>query len=306
LSKRTGAKMITYFYGDDSYMVKKEIAHLASRDKGALVLHFNKETTKEFFLSLANQSFFDPYRIFVLTDALSFFKEDDFLKIGSLVKGQEASLKIVAVEKKPPLKGQLKHISETKKYELLKGLALVAHIKSKAKELGGDISPLAAERLASYVGNNLWQVEEELKKLTLYKREENEVSSIETADVDLLVHANFEANIFNFVDSVAAKNMKKAESLLGSFMDSGENPLYLLTMITKQIRNIAIVKFDNLSESELTEKAAIHPFVAKKTIYQAKNFSKPEIKSLYQRLMWADLNLKSGGEPGQVLQKLIV
>jgi DNA polymerase III subunit delta len=298
--------MINYFYGDDSFRIQSAIDNIVSRKKEAQVLRFDKSAHKELLLSLASQSFFDPFRIFVLEEVLSSLKEKELDKLLSQLKGQEKKLLLVAVEKKAPSKNLTPHISETGQFEVLKGGALIAFIKEKVAQEGGDISPLAAERLAGYVGNNLWQIEEEVKKLVLYKKDNNEVIPIETADVDLLVHATFEANIFNFVDAVATKNTKRAESLLGSFMSSGENPLYLLTMITKQIRNIAIIKFDNVSEANFAQRAGVHPFVAKKSFQQSKNFSQLEVAELYRRLVWADVMLKSGGEPGQVLQKLIV
>jgi DNA polymerase-3 subunit delta len=143
--------------------------------------------------------------------------------------------------------------------------------------------------------------------LVLYKKGENEVETIDTTDVDLLVRANFEAKIFSLMDAVASKNIRRAAELLNSFLESGENEIYILTMIEKQFQNIAMAKFEsNITESSFAKKADIHPYVAKKSLQQAKNFEKIEIITMYQRLMDADLKLKSGFEPKQVLLRVIM
>jgi DNA polymerase-3 subunit delta len=109
------------------------------------------------------------------------------------------------------------------------------------------------------------------------------------------------------MDAFAAKNSRRAAELVNSFLDSGENEIYILTMIEKQFRNIAMAKFEtNITESGLAQKAGIHPFVAKKSIQAARNFEKTEIIEMYQKLADADLKLKSGFDPKQILQRLIV
>jgi DNA polymerase III delta subunit len=78
-------------------------------------------------------------------------------------------------------------------------------------------------------------------------------------------------------------------------------------MIEKQFRNIATAKFENnITEGDLAKKAGLHPFVAKKSLQQARNFEKIEIVNMYQRLMDADLKLKSGFEPKQVLLRILI
>jgi DNA polymerase III delta subunit len=122
-----------------------------------------------------------------------------------------------------------------------------------------------------------------------------------------LVRSNFEANIFDLLDSIASKNSRKSIRLLNKFLDSGENEMYIFAMILKQFRNIAIAKFEpNLTKERLAQKAQIHPYVAQKSLAQAKSFDKQEIISIYRKFIKADFELKSENNPRQTLLGLII
>lgn len=298
--------MVKIFYGKDTFSIHREVAELTGKS-GAEVSFLTETTPKELSNLLLTQSFFNPKRIIVLSGCLKPLvgsEEEVLLAFENMVDTQAifietelpAKSKIVSFAKE---KGTIKEFIEPKNVDL------VAFIKKTVADHGGEIAPLAVERLAGFVGPDLWQLTEEIKKLVLYKKG-NEDSQIQTNDVELLVRANFEANIFSFLDAIAAKNAKKATELLHSFLEAGENEIYLLTMITRQFRNIAMAKFEEgVSEAELAKRAGIHPFVAKKSKEQAKNFGREEILEIYSRLRWADLKLKSGYSGEQVLLRLI-
>lgn len=299
--------MIKYFWGEDDFRISRAIAEESAKKSEAVVNHFGKGQVEDFIMSLNSVSFFNPNRILILEDASEGLKDKDKKLLKANLRDLDKNTTIIVREKRAPIKFWVELGATVTGFVVLKGPELVRYIKEKVKELGGDIAPLAAERLAGYVGSDLWQLEEEIKKLVLYKKTDTvEVQPIETADVDLLVHANFEANIFNLVDAIASRNTKKAEKLLSSFIEEGENPLYLLSMVTRQIRNIAMVKFESVSKDVFANRAGVHPYVAQKTIEQAKNFSERDVKEFYEKLVRVDLSLKSGGDPGQALQSLII
>jgi DNA polymerase-3 subunit delta len=299
---------MTYlFYGDDDFKIKKSLDLLVSQKEGAELSIFEADQGDQFLLAVNTKSFFSPDRILVLKNGLGNLKPETEKHLqGSL--DQNDNTVIVFVEPKKPKATWVNAISKSGKVTELtkpKNTNLVAYIKEKVKDEGGDIAPLAAERLSTYVGGDLWKLEEEIKKLVLYKQGTEE--AIDTADVDLLVKANFEANIFALMDAVAAKNNRRAIELLDSFMESGENEIYVMTMVWRQFRNLAMAKFEeNITEQTLAKKAGVHPFVAGKAIRSAKNFTKEEILTIYQKLVETDFALKSGADANNALLRLVI
>lgn len=308
-AKTLRSKMLKLFVGTDNYTIGKEVSKITATPDVEVNIVENS-TIADLIPWLGTDSFFSQKRVFVVKNLLGKIEKKDEEKLIEVIKNLPNDTEVVFTEEKELTKSSvykfLKEKGTIKLFPEGKSVNLVAFIKEKVQEEGGEIAPLAAERLASFVGPNLWQLSEEVKKLVLYKKGGLEVEPIQTADVDLLVKANFEANIFALTDAIAARNTKKSIELLNSFLESGENAIYILTMIERQFKNIAMAKFENVSDFVLAKKAGIHPFVAKKSVQQAKNFTKDEIIRIYQRLSWADLKLKSGAEPNQILLRILV
>jgi DNA polymerase-3 subunit delta len=301
--------MIKLLYGKDSYGIGQELEKETA--SGAELYVFEEGSPIELASNLITQSFFNTKRLFVIKNLLPKLDVKSEKSVIRSLENLPPDTSVIFTEEKQPTKSKLhdfiKKEGEVRSFDDQKNINLVAYIKKRVLDAGGEIAPLAAERLASYVGPDFWQLNNEIDKLVLYKRGENETETIDTADVDLLVRANFEAKIFTLMDAVASKNVRRSVELLNSFLESGENEIYILTMIEKQFQNIAMAKFENnISEAAFAKRAGIHPYVAKKSLQQARNFEKVEIISMYQRLMDADLKLKSGFEPKQVLLRVLM
>lgn len=302
--------MIKLFFGQNSFGVKKALEDKFAGSKDSEITIFEEGDLSELLLNMTSQSFFSGKRIFVLKNVLKNYPEKEQPLIDNLKKLLNGTDVFFTEENDPKKSSLFKFVKQNGEIEECAGLKnfdLVKYIKKRVTEEGGDIAPLAAERLATYVGSDLWQLDEEIKKLVLYKKDGPEIEPIQTADVDELVKATFEANIFALLDAIAGGNKQKSTELLNNFLESGENEIYILTMIAKQFKNIAMAKFEaGINEKSLAEKAGIHPFVAKKSFWQARNLDKSEIVEVYEKLVDADLKLKSGFEPKQVLLRLIV
>lgn len=300
--------MIKVLFGPDNFRIEKEIEKIIAASKAEVEV-FEEGSVNELVMQLISKSFFSTKRLFVVKHLLEKLKDSDTELISAL-ENLDKDTDVIFVESKKAATKIWKWLdknAEQKEFQEIKGHAVVDFIKEKVAEEGGEIAPLAAERLASFAGSDLSQLTEEIKKLVLYKHSDGpEKEQIQTADVDELVASDFNANIFNLMDALAAKNNRRSAELLKSFLASGENEIYLLTMIQRQFRNIAMAKFSKgINDTTLAKKAVIHPFVAKKSIQQARNFSEEEIIKIYKKINWADLKLKSGYDPGQILLRIL-
>jgi len=188
-------------------------------------------------------------------------------------------------------------------FNLLLGAELSQWIKKEVSELSGTIENEAANLLCAFVGNNLWQLNQEIQKLANFDKK------ITIENIKLLVNAKVNANIFEFSDAIGAQNPKKAVQSLHALLDSGEPEAYILIMITRQIRNILLVK--ELKESgkhqtEIAKELGIHPFVVSKTLPQCNNFTFSDLKEIYQALLECDIAIKTGQIGGVLALDLLV
>lgn len=302
--------MIKLLFGEDSFSIQKEVGKISSK-KDAEIINAD-ENINQLINDLLSSSFFSTSRIFLCFSLLGKLNEIEEKKLQTALEKKPNDTTIVFIEEKEP-RGKfarfLKKAAHIKKFQNPSEKDIVSFINQEVQNMGSEISPLAAERLAGFVGPSYWQLAEEVKKLALYKRGDNITNGdeIQTSDIEKLVKSNFEANIFELMDAVSEKNTRKSIKLLNKFLESGENEIYIFSMIAKQFRNIAIAKFDQITNEErFSKEFGIHPYVARKSIHQARNFTKEEILSIYKKLIDIDLSLKSGIEPRQALQRIIV
>jgi len=197
--------------------------------------------------------------------------------------------------------------SEVKSFDAPKGYLINDWIRKQVQQAGAQISNYAIDRLIVLVGNDLWQLETEIQKLSNYCQGRE----ISDKDVDELVKGKFNDNIFQFVDALAAKNKAQSAKLLSDQLGSGANQFYLLTMISRQFRNILMVKDlkenNTVSSPEFAaQKLKLHPFVAKKTWQQADSFKKRELEIIYKRLLAIEKKFKSSSWSPQLLFDLFV
>ena len=184
--------------------------------------------------------------------------------------------------------------------------ALLQWIKQRAEDKGSSISPPAMQVLAELVGGDLWTIDRELEKLSLYATGR----SITDADVRAMVPYAQEANIFAAVDSIMDGRPGPALRSVMQLMEDGQEPLYIIAMIERQLRLIALAR-------DLTDRGVSQPdlgrrmgtnsdFVVRKTLGQARRLTLPQIRNRYRRVLESDLAIKQGRlEPALSLQLLV-
>lgn len=181
---------------------------------------------------------------------------------------------------------------------LLSGPALKNWLQNYFNERSAKIEPTALEKLIALVGNDLVALTTEATKLIAYKNEK----TIAPADVDLLVQAKFNDNIFNLVDALGQKNQLLALRLTAGQIKNGNHPLMILTMIIRQFKILLQIKGGAASAQAI----GVHPFVFGKAKNQSRNFSLEKLRAIYQQLVNLEGQLKSGFKNPELLFNLFV
>lgn len=173
------------------------------------------------------------------------------------------------------------------------GEGLARFIKEAAQSRGCGISPAGIRALTDLVGNDLWTLDRELEKLSLYAHGRN----IEEPDIQEMVSLVREASIFNAVDAMIDGRPEVALRLLQKLRQDGAALPYIIGMVERQLRLVALARYwsdRRLAQGELAAKLGVPPFVARKTAEQARRNAWPDLDRRYQRLLETDLAFKTG------------
>ena len=296
--------MIIFLYGEDSYRSRQKlneiIGHYKSIHKSGINLKYfeGKDLDFEDFKEEFRQtSMFDEKKLLVVNDVFpnGDFKEK-FLKNQKEILDSKDVIVLFYKDGIPKEEQFLKFLklkADCQGFKPLKGESLKAWLKKEFAGYQTDISPEAQELLIDFVGNDIWKLSNEIKKLVNFKSKKR----ITPEDVGLLVKSKIESDIFKTVDAIAQRNKKQAIFLIHKHLETGDSPHYLLSMINFQFRNLLIIK-DLIEKNQpyyaILKISKLHPFVVKKSYQEANKFTFPELKKIYQKIFQVDLAIKTG------------
>lgn len=207
----------------------------------------------------------------------------------------------------PVLKlAQSSEYGHVKTFDIPQGSELARWVRTKVKQAQAEIESQAVQALCTYVGNDLYQLYQEIEKLAAYTDGQR---AITVQDVQLLTPHARQASVFDMVDALGQRDGKTASRIYHTLLDAGEHPLAILGMITRQFRLLIQVK-------ELAPKLGTHqaiarelkqnPYPIKKILAQSKNFEFAQLHRIYHKLLDADVEIKTGlMEPTLALDTLI-
>jgi DNA polymerase-3 subunit delta len=298
--------MIILLYGEDTYRSRKKLAEITeehkSKHKSGLNLRYVDGKSANFDdlrSEMFEISMFREKKLIVLTDAAANAKfKEAFLEKGKQLADSENVLILYERQgmlKKDKLVSFIEKHGQVQEFLPLSGASLKKWTKEEFKKLGREIDEDALDLLLEFVAGDLWQMSNEIAKLSGYAP-----LRVKKEDVSAMVKPKAEVNIFETIDAIAVRDKKKAVDLLKNHIEKGDSPIYLLAMIASQMRNIISVKGLNGANP------GMNPFVARKSVQQAKNFSLEDLKRIYGRISQLDTEIKVGKiDPDIVLDVLI-
>jgi DNA polymerase-3 subunit delta len=185
---------------------------------------------------------------------------------------------------------------------------IASWIRAIAQELGKEVAPEAAEYLQEAIGRGLQRLYHELAKTSLYIGERQR---IELDDMEKVVSEVRATTIFELTKAIGERDLKKAFRALERIWETGEHPLKILAMISRQFRHLLMTK-EVLAQGggieEIKKQLGIsNPFYLKELSAQARGFSHPSLKKALKSLWETDLKLKQSSLPRRlVLEGLII
>jgi len=199
----------------------------------------------------------------------------------------------------------LSPLAQVKGFPVLKDSDLSDWVQEKIKDGSGKISPGALKVLVSLVGPDLWVMSAEIDKLLAYCSSR----TITEDDVKQLTSYAREANIFALVDAILEGRRSQAQELLHRLLIDGASPAYILAMIARQLRLIVLAKDIGKKKSGpgiYSSLELVSEYSLQKATRQAREFTLDRIKKAYDKLLEADLGIKTGKYEGDLALDLLV
>ncbi len=181
-------------------------------------------------------------------------------------------------------------------------------ISSRAKLYGFRISLQTAAYLAEAVGNELRQLDNELKKVMAYASDKELTPAI----VERVVGNVRERDIFEMIDAVSTGNLIEAVRMLRQLLVEGEEPLKILALLARQFRLLwktkaYLTEQKSLSASQIAVKVGVSPRLAENLQKHVQRFSQIKLKQSLKRLYEVDVALKSStNSPNILLEDLFI
>ncbi|MEE8414042.1 MAG: DNA polymerase III subunit delta [Dehalococcoidales bacterium] len=193
-----------------------------------------------------------------------------------------------------PLFKELATKATVKSFPLLREPKLREWVQKKVVEEDATISPQAVNLLVRLVGSNLWVMASEIAKLTLFVSGRR----IEEEDVKGVVGYTQQTTVFTMVDAILEFKTELAEQSLQQLLQTGASPVYLLTMLTRQVRMMVRARefrAQKKTNAEIMSKLGLtSEFIFRKTLEQAARYSLPRLREMYHYLLETDLAIKTG------------
>jgi DNA polymerase-3 subunit delta len=306
--------------------IKREIGDESLLDSNTTILDGQQLTASKLREVCLALPFLAPKRLVIVEGLLERFeprlgqgrqkkknkdnRQDNSTEFAALVGELPKSTVLVLVDgdikNKNPLLKELLPWAKVKTFPLLRNNRLSQWISKRVKQEGGTISPKALDLLSRLIGSNLWIMAGEISKLVSF------VSGrcIEEGDVCAVVSYSQQASVFNMVDAVLESKARQAQQTIQQLLKMGMAPPYLLFMLVRQARLLVQAKElikKGKSEFEIQNRLGLtSEFAWRKTAAQASHYSFSRLKELYQRLLVADLSIKTGRyEPDLALNILV-
>jgi DNA polymerase-3 subunit delta len=179
----------------------------------------------------------------------------------------------------------------------MRGAALAGFAQAEARARGHQLPPDATRALLDAVGDDLSALDDALERLSLYV---GAGASIDLDAVEACVSRVRTDTIWALVDGVSARNASRTIAAATSLLEDRQAPLYILSMVARQLRMVARMR-DGLAQGmrpeEAAQSAGAPPFKARELTESARRFSLESLAHAFDTIAATDRALKGSRRP---------
>lgn len=280
-----------YLFQGDAYLAQKGIDFICQ-----------KQNIKSFDISFFNDENFDAQAMVTACEQMSFFAEKRLVVVKDLLKLTEKDKKLITeyTKKINPLcilvfidtfkSGIFDFVSKDKVELKLLPNELNQFVYSEAKKSNHIFDKEAISTLINFCNDDLSKMVIEIKKICDFKGESENITK---QDVELLVHKDEEAGVFDLTNALGEKNVSKSLHILAQIMGGVEQNSKIFALLSTQMRRMFFIVTSKKSDIELANIFQVKPFAVTRLRRSAKNFSAKKLKDILYELEDVEYMLKN-------------
>jgi DNA polymerase-3 subunit delta len=172
---------------------------------------------------------------------------------------------------------------------------LSGFIQGEALVHGKPIDSAAAELLSLLIGNNLQELSSQIEKLVVYSGSKPRIN---VDDVRAIASSSKAFTAFELAKFLGLRDLSNSLRSLDALFLHGEDAPMIIGALTSHFRKIWRVRelLDNkMSQSDIGRELSINAYFLGDIIIQARNFSRRELKKIFDEFYRCDIASKTGG-----------
>lgn len=303
--------MILFFYGANSFAARAKLGQLKEQyiakngnDFGLDQLDGEHIKLQDLVQQLQAVPFLATSRLIIIENLgkNKTVAEDILERLDDVPESTIVVLYDPDVDKRSKYFKTLSKLPRAAEFKPLAPPQLSRWIEDQVVNLGSKIERQAVQELINRCGDDQWRLQGEITKLATHS------DIITQTDVEELVEVSEEQNIFAFLDSVMAGDLRSSLAGLERLQAMGQNEMYILTMLLWQLRQVLLAKLSGLTNSnELAKKASLSPYAAGKAIALARKVDEEVLKDMYTACVDCEYGIKTGkATPEELLEGLVI
>jgi len=171
---------------------------------------------------------------------------------------------------------------------------------------GKSIDRHALDVLLESVGSELWDIHQEIIKISLYTGKKNNVT---LENIEAVTSHRPQTKIYNLTEHVGAKNCTGALFALSELLKEKMTGVQILAVLNNHL--VFLNKIGNLLEQgensdSIAKKLHRHPYYISKCISQARNYNRKSLEMAFDVIARADWALKSGIDERLTLELVLI
>ena len=292
-----------YFYGPERWFIKDALEKIQERildprtqDLNRQVFDGEKDDPDAILAALEMFPVASPRRMIVIQNADAIWKRHSLGFVRYFESLNPSSCTVFVGEKADSRARFFRVLAEKGKligFYPLSEKEQAQWIRTQARQLGNPITDRAIMILLERVGSSLAEINLELQKMSLGKKQGQ---SIEEEDVAEMTGNTRPGIPFDFPRALHRTGWRNALRLLHRNLEQGESPLLLLSLVLRQLRLIwrsAEMQRGGVRKKEIEGHLRIHPRAVQEFWKQAEEFPPGVLRELWPLTQKIDLALKS-------------
>lgn len=300
-------------YGEEDFLredYKKRLFRAVTGDDtmNTLVIsgrEFTKEEAEEFTNTLP---FFAEKRVLLLEDTELFQHSSEGFSswLETLPETAVVIFSETKIDKRNALYKKVNSIGYVSEFAFLNEDNRKKFILKELKEHDLKIQNEAFDLLLEYLPENLFDIQNELKKLIDYCLEKDFVTA---EDVRTVVSPRLENRIFEMISDIASGDRKPALTKYYELLSLKEAPMKILSLLSREFYRLLVIKKSKsagMSDSETVKALGIYPSILWKFKKEAAKFSEEMLFSIVNELLLTEYKIKTGDLADQTAIELLL